>query len=216
VGGKSAHGRAAGADLGYATTARVEAGAEQDDLVEAGLQAFAHGIVDVPRAQPHAVAKERELEEALRGFGRVGSRCCKQGCVRIVEQTIALGQECLFGAHHGDRERGIRDAQRAGRALHVGSPRRGWRCGRSLFLRADVAKGLLVALARLSHAGVHDSLEMARHVRLLQPRARTPLLANVDEETRQPAPRSSLFARARTVGGRPLRGEAGTAGQAAS
>jgi hypothetical protein len=130
----------------------------------------------------------------------------EEGSVRIVEETIPLGPERLLGTHHGDGERGVRDALRIDRTLPIRSFRRGWRRGGPLFLRADVAEGLLVTLARLLHAGAHEFLEMARHVRLLQPRPRTPLLANVDEETRQPAPRSSLFApredRGGTVGAR--------------
>ena len=198
--------------LWHPQASRIEASAEQDDLIETSLHALAYGIVDVPRAQPHSVAEEGQLEEPLRGLCRMltgGGEEVREG---VVEEALRRGSVGLFRSHDGDRERSVRDAPCALDALHVRSLRRGrLRC--AVLLCANMPKGLLVGFARLLHAGAHMFLEVAWHRRLLQPRARTPLLATVAKRRSTQLRGHPSSPRARTVGGRSVRGVAGAAGR---
>src|SRR5438552_2329616 len=47
-------------ELGHAKSPRVEPRAQKDELLEPIAHAFTHGVVDVPRAEPNPVSKERE------------------------------------------------------------------------------------------------------------------------------------------------------------
>jgi len=67
-----------------------------------------------------------------------------RACADHAHRSRRRGERPERGRRRDLRERGVGDALRARRALRV-------RSGRSLFLGADVAKGLLVAFARLPH-----------------------------------------------------------------
>src|SRR6185437_4974969 len=107
----------------------------------------ADGVVDEPGAQPHSLAKEREIEESLGGFGGMRSGGGEHGGVGVFEEAVSVRALPLLRPDHGDREGRVGDRSASSDALLAQRRIRGMLA--TLFLGAHLAEGLLVALARL-------------------------------------------------------------------